>query len=147
MWGMQWLLRVGQFSNESFVPSDYCWHVLCVSFMTWLTLSTIRTLDSSCLLGCNIGCLFWVPLRWHHNGHDIVSNHQPHDCLLNCLFRRRSNKTSKPRVTGLCAGNSPGTTELPAEMASKAGNVSIWWRHHDKMRSMFYYVIAKWYTI
>ena len=33
--------------------------------------------------------------------------HQPHDCLLNRLFRRRSNKTSKLRVTGLCAGEFP----------------------------------------
>ena len=40
---------------------------------------------------------------------------------------RRSNKTSKLRVTGLCAGNSPGTGEFPAQRAS---NVSIWWRHH-----------------
>ena len=47
-------------------------------------------------------------LRWRHNGHDSVSNHQPHDCLLNRLFRRRSKKTSKLRVTGLCAGNSQG---------------------------------------
>ena len=43
-------------------------------------------------------------LHWRHNGHDIVSNHQPHDCLLNCLFIRRSKKTSKLRVTGLCSG-------------------------------------------
>ena len=50
-----------------------------------------------------------VPLRWRHNDHDSVSNHQPHDCLLNRLFRRRSKKTSKLRVTGLCVGNSPGT--------------------------------------
>ena len=28
-----------------------------------------------------------------HNGHGSVSNHQPRDCLLNRLFRRRSNKT------------------------------------------------------
>ena len=27
-------------------------------------------------------------LQWRHNGHDGVSNHQPHDYLLNCLFRR-----------------------------------------------------------
>ena len=40
-------------------------------------------------------------LHWRHNEHDCVSNHQPHDCLLNRLFRRRSKKTSKPRVTGL----------------------------------------------
>ena len=69
-------------------------------------------------------------LRWRHNGHDCVSNHQRHDCLLNRLFRRRSKKTSKLRVTGLCAGNSPGTGEFPTQMASNAENVSIWWRHH-----------------
>ena len=30
---------------------------------------------------------------------------------------------------GFCAGNSP-VTESPAQMASNAENVSIWWRHH-----------------
>ena len=39
-----------------------------------------------------------LPLQWRHNGHDGVSNHQRLDCLLNRLFRRRSNKTSKLRV-------------------------------------------------
>ena len=70
------------------------------------------------------------PLRWRHNGNDGVSNHQPHHCLLNRLFGCRSKKASKLRVTGLCAGNSPGTGEFPAQMASNAENVSIWWRHH-----------------
>ena len=64
-------------------------------------------------------------------GRDSVSNHQPHVCLLNRLFRRRSKKTSKLRVTGLCVENSPGTGEFPAQMASYAENVSIWWRHHE----------------
>ena len=69
-------------------------------------------------------------LRWRHNDHAGVSNHQPHGCLLNRLFRRKSKITSKLRVTGLCVGNSPGTGEFPAQMASYAENVSIWWRHH-----------------
>ena len=43
---------------------------------------------------------------WYSDG---VSNHQPHDCLLNRSFTHRSKKTSKLRVTGLCAGNSPLT--------------------------------------
>ena len=60
-----------------------------------------------------------------HYGRDGVGNHQPHDCLLNRSFRRRSKKTSKLRVTGLCAGNSPVTGEFPAQMASNAENVSI----------------------
>ena len=46
-------------------------------------------------------------LQWRHNGCDGVSNHQPHVCLLNRLFRCRSKKTSKLRFTGLCVGNSP----------------------------------------
>ena len=35
-----------------------------------------------------------------------------------------------PRHWPLC-GNSPWTGEFPAQMASNAENVSIWWRHHD----------------
>ena len=54
--------------------------------------------------------LKWLySLQWRHKGHDVVSDHQPHHCLLNCLFRRRSKKISKLRVTGLCVGNSPVT--------------------------------------
>ena len=55
------------------------------------------------------------PIQWGHNGRNSVSNHQPHDCLLNRLFRRRSKKRSKPRVTGLFVGNSPVTGEFPAK--------------------------------
>ena len=71
--------------------------------------------------------------RWRLNGRDSVSNHQPHDCLLNRLFRRRSKKTSKLRVTSLRVGNSPGTGEFPAQRASNAENVSLWWRHHEEL--------------
>ena len=58
-----------------------------------------------------------VPLQWRHNESDGVSDHQPHDCLLNHLFRHRSKKTSKFCVTGLCAGNSYVTGEFPAQRA------------------------------
>ena len=57
-------------------------------------------------------------LKWHHNECVGVSNHQPHECLLNCLSRRWSKKTSKLRVTGLCAGSSPVAGEFPAQRAS-----------------------------
>ena len=40
-------------------------------------------------------------------------------------------KKSKLRVTGICEGNSPMTGEFPAQRASKADSVSIWWRHHE----------------
>ena len=69
-------------------------------------------------------------LQWRHDGRDVVSNHQPDDCSLNPLFKRRSKKTSKLRVTGLCEGNLPVTGEFPAQRSSDAENISIWWRHH-----------------
>ena len=37
----------------------------------------------------------------------------------------------KLRVTSLCEGNSPVTGEFPAQRASDAENVSIWWRQHE----------------
>ena len=39
-------------------------------------------------------------------------------CLLKRLFRCRSKKTSKLRVTGLCEGKSPVTGEFPSQRAS-----------------------------
>ena len=68
--------------------------------------------------------------KWRDDGCDGVSNHQPRHCLLNRLFRRRSKKTPKLRVTGLCVGNSSMTGEFPTQMASNTENVSIGWRHH-----------------
>ena len=85
-------------------------------------------------------------LRWRHNERDSVSNHQPHDCLRNRLFRRRSKKTSKLRLTGLCVGKSPGTDEFPAQMASYAENVSIWWRHHGMFMVVIHYNDITWVT-
>ena len=89
-----------------------------------------------------------IALQWRNNGCDGVSNHQPYDKLLNYLIRRGSKKTSKVRVTGLCAGNSQVTGEFPAQMASNAENVSIWWRHYfisfkEKTKIPFL-VLKKW---
>ena len=71
-----------------------------------------------------------ISLQWHHNGGNGISNHHPHDCLLNCLFSCRSKKTSKLHVTGLCVGNSVVTSEFHPQRASNMENVSIWWCHH-----------------
>ena len=58
--------------------------------------------------------------------------YQPQYCLPNGFFRRRSMKTSKLRVSGLCLGNSPMTSECSAQRASNVENVFIWWRHHGE---------------
>ena len=99
---------------------------------------------SSCSWHCVIINMLFHTLWWRHNGRDGVSNHQPHDCLLTSLFRRRSKKTSKLRVTGLCGGISPGTGEFPAQMASYAENVSIWWCHHGISSVSLIYGMVCW---
>ena len=97
----------------------------------------------SCYLVCT--ALFCkrchASLQWRHNERDGVSNHQPHDCLLKRLFTRRSNKTSKLRITGLCEGNSPLTAEFPSKGASNAENASIC-RRHD----VVIWFVLSWYS-
>ena len=60
-------------------------------------------------------------LQWRHNEYNGVSNHQPHDCLLKRLFRRRSKRTSKLRVTGLCAQRASNAEMCPFDDAIMFG--------------------------
>ena len=79
----------------------------------------------------NTSVIITLQLQWRHNERNGVSNHQPQDCSINCLFRRRSKKISKLCVTDHCEGNSPVTSEFLAQRASNAENFSIWWRHYE----------------
>ena len=112
---------------------------------SWTTGTYLHDIDSTMSVGDRATQGARTSLQWRHNGLDGVSNHQPHQCLLNRLFGRRSKKTPKLRVTGLCVGNSPGTGEFPTQMASNAENVSIWWRHHD--RQLLYGHISEYSTL
>ena len=76
-------------------------------------------------------------LQWRQTERDSASNRQPHDCLLTRLVRRRSKKTPKLRVAGLCEGNSPVAGEFPAQRASKAEKDSIWLHHPEMMISNY----------
>ena len=87
-------------------------------------------------------CLFtlsWIgrsralSLQWRHNERHGISNHRRLDCSLNRLFRHRSNKTSRFHVIVLCEGNSPVTSEFPAQRTRNTENVPIWWRHHVEL--------------
>ena len=114
--GPTWVLLAPRWAPWTLLSGMFNWYseirfLSCVSYL--------------CLSLCHAGSLLW-----RHNGRDGVLSHQPQDCLLNRLFRRRSKKTSKFRVTGLCARNSPVNGEFPTQMASNAGNVSISWHHH-----------------
>ena len=89
-----------------------------VSFITYISQLCHCTVTSLTLRKSHYCPI--TTLHWRHNGRNSVSNHQHRYSLYNRLFRRRSKETSKFRVTGLCAGNSPGTAEFPAQMASNA---------------------------
>ena len=87
------------------------WHLLLV-LVVWRVVAAVAYRADCCTHIENGRLLWrqrWRPLQWRHNEHDGVSDHYPHDYLLNRLFSHRSKKTSKLRVTGLCAGNSPVT--------------------------------------
>ena len=78
-------------------------------------------------------CMCLVSLLWTHYKDVIMGEMASQITSLTIvyrLFRRRSKKTSKLRVTGLCEGNSPVTGEFPAQMASNMNNVPIWWHYH-----------------
>ena len=83
----------------------------------------------------------WLFTLFHQSRSVLSPNpiHRRFYCLFNRLFRHRSKKTSKLRVTALCVGNSPETGEFPAQRASNAENVSIWWRHHELLCSIWQY--------
>ena len=82
-----------------------------------------------------------MTVHWRHNECDGVSNHQRLDCLLNRLFRRRSNKPSKCRVTGLCGGNPPWPLDFPPKGPATPKmflfvDVIIAWQHFCIIRSL-----------
>ena len=74
-----------------------------------------------------------VALLYGENTHHGAS---AHGRATNAKFKRIYVRKDLNNIRiQLCAGNSPGTGEFPAQMASNAENVSIWWRHHDAMIS------------
>ena len=80
-------------------------------------------------------CCYWIEvwltrlpsctLLWRHNGVDGVSNHQPHHCLLNRLFRRRSKKTSYIFYLTLMT-NFPGCPLSANALAYAHARASFW---------------------
>ena len=63
--------------------------------------------------------LGWYTLQWRHDEPDGVSNHRGLDGLLNCLFRRRSKKTSQYQVTGICWVGGGGIHRWPVDSPRK----------------------------
>ena len=92
-------------------------------------IDAIRQISIYVTFNMNIQCIN-TSLRCCHNEYDGVSNHQTHHCLLSRLFRRRSKKTPKLRVTGLCVGNSPVNSPHKGLVTRKTcpfDDVIMWW--------------------
>ena len=51
----------------------------------------------------------------------------------------------KLRVTGLCERNSPAVGVFPAQMASNAENIFIWWRHHGWINRSTLWLTMPWH--
>ena len=87
-------------------------------------------------LECSVGLLAGI----HHYNYVIMSAMASQITSLAIVYStvysmRRSRKTSKLRVTGLCAGIHRSPVNSPQKRASNAENVSTWWRHHDSARN------------
>ena len=122
-------------SNCTFKKNSYTiWWLASRRFILKNIPSSSQTLFCARFLEC-----FPLPPRLISHTHIITMTSywarwrltsQPHYCLLKRKFSRRQKNASNLRVTVLCAGNSPVTGEFPAQMASNAEKISIWWRHH-----------------
>ena len=93
-------IEVTMMANSGKSPS-YSWTLQPVCWgQRWLrgytTSGEEPAFGGRCSSGLKVTCwAVWITiylhisLQWRHNGRDSVSNHQPHDCLLNRLFRGR----------------------------------------------------------
>ena len=86
------------------------------------------------LYGLNNGCTPPITANWLYHHDDVIMSTMASQItgVLFCLTLVQAQITENiraPRHWPLC-GISPVTGEFPAQKASNAGNVSIWWRHH-----------------
>ena len=100
--------------------------ILVVAAKQVCNLTTIDT-DVMMMISMHMHCN--RSLQRRHNEHNGVANHRRFDCLPSRLFRRRSKKISKLRVSGLCEGNPgnpPVTGGFPSRRASNAEILPIY---------------------
>ena len=125
----------------SLVPGifSYIWYVTAIHNVfvcgKWTSPNAIR-LPASTVITTN----FDKSLQWRHNEHDSVSNHQPHNCLLNRLFRRRSKSLAFVRGIHWWLVNSPNKWPVMRKMFP-FDDVIIF---SSKFRWLTWYMITLW---
>ena len=101
-------------------------HILWDNININLTHSSINKIITSYVA---IPIIILISSQWRHNERNGDSNHRRLACLHSRLFRRRSKKTSKLRVTGFSEWNPPVTDGFPSQRACNEESASVWWRH------------------
>ena len=82
---------------------------------------------------CIYVTVYWVIIRHCHYNDvimgTIVSQITSLTIVYSTVYSDADQRKHQSSVLlAICVGNSPGTGEFPAQMASNAENVSIWWR-------------------
>ena len=76
----------------------------------------------------------WNWTCWGHYSDVIMSTIRSQITSLTVVYSTVYSDTDQRKhqssASLVCAGNSPGTGEFPAQLASNAENVFIWWRLH-----------------
>ena len=111
--------RKSHCGDKTVVRSSYLHNGICYT----AKMSSLESPDLYLPICCSNASLTWgqsydhQSLQSRHNEPDGVSNHQRLNCLLDRLFRCRSQKTSKLHVTGPCEGNPLVTGGFPSQKA------------------------------
>ena len=105
--------------------------------------STVSVQTTILYISLNIICLNWLRHlpglisyadrrngRLHHN--DVIMSVMAYQITGVSIFAQLLTEAMR-RAISLCAGKSPVTGEFPAQEASNAVNVPIWWRHHETL--------------
>ena len=94
---------------------------------TWNTCIDSKAPD---MLLCILQASTREALRWRQNGRDSVKSPASRLFIQPFIQTQIKENIKAPRHWPLC-GEFTGTDEFPAQRASYAENVSIWWRHHE----------------
>ena len=115
------------------------------------------SMHSQVISSHGIGCyrIFSYTLQWCQNERQGVSCHRRLDWLIKPLFRRRSKKISKLRITGLCEENPPGNSDssrkgpvtqkmFPFDGVVMTSDIS-WWRNDISFKLIYMcFLNVKW---
>ena len=139
-WRMLLLCWEKKLHNEtvihmSFKASHFCDHLS--SMLTTKTLFIVSHIIKAAVIFSDV--ISALPLQWRHNGRDGVSNHRRLHIFCSNIGSGTDQRKHQ-NVTGLCAGNSPVTSNAVTShlmtshesLALYAGNISWesignWW--------------------